>query len=143
MEEDDATSNGDSRGPYNGPERRRAVPVGPERRHGVNIDLTLNIPTLLTMLALIVSTSAAGISAWNSLDKRQMSTEFAVNALTVRIDKAENSVAALKSEQGAQFAALRSEMKGDLNEIKGQLDRLVYSGPPPVARRQLNDQWSK
>ena len=116
--------------------------TGPERRAPkIGVDLSINIPTMISILVLIVSTSATGVGLYYNLDKRQMATDYAVANLTTRVEKAEGALTAIKVEQGASNDRLRADVKADLSEIKGQLDRLIFN-PPPQAQRQLRE-WSR
>jgi len=116
---------------YCGPERRARAP---------RVDLTVNLPTMISILVLIVSTSATGVGLYNYLDKRQMATEYAVANLTARVEKAEGALNSMRIDQAKSNDSLRAEMKADLAEIKGQLDRLIFGGQPQ--QRQLR-QWSR
>jgi hypothetical protein len=107
----------------------------------MRVDLTINIPTMISIAMLIVTTSATGIGLYYNLDKRQMATDFAVATQQQRIEKIEASVTALKTEQAGQNAALRGEMKSDITEIKDLLNRLIFA-PPSQQQRQLRE-WSK
>lgn len=115
---------------------------GPERRAPkIGLDLTINVPTMLTILMLIVTTSATGVGLYYNLDKRQMATDYTVANLTTRVEKAESALTAIKVEQGASNDRLRTDVKSDLAEIKGQIDRLVF-GATPQPQRQLRE-WSR
>lgn len=116
--------------------------IGPDRRAPrMRVDLTINIPTMISIAVLIVTTSATGVGLYYNLDKRQMATDFAVASQTQRIDKIEASVSALKAEQAGQNAQLRGEMKSDITEIKDLLNRLIFA-PSSQQQRQLRE-WSK
>ena len=117
--------------PYNGSDRRAP-------RFGV--DLTINIPTMITILVLIVSTSATGVGLYYNLDKRQTATDYALANLTTRVERAETSLNSIKNDQALSNDRLRSEMKADLAEIKGQLEHLIFT--PPQGQRQLRE-WSR
>jgi hypothetical protein len=122
---------------------QQAAPyVGPERRTPrFGVDLTINIPTMITILVLIVSTSATGVGLYYNLDKRQTATDYAVANLTTRVERVEGSVNSIKTDQALSNDRLRSEMKADLAEIKGQLEHLIFN-PPPNTQRQLRE-WSR
>lgn len=115
----------------------------------MRLDLTINLPTLISIAVLIVTTSATGVGLYYSLDKRQMATDFAVTALSQRLDKNELAVSALKTEHAVQTQALRGEMRGDISEIKDLLNRLIFA-PQGVSQQQQQNQqrhqlkeWSK
>jgi hypothetical protein len=118
--------------------------VGLDRRAPrMRVDLTLNIPTLITLATLVVTISATGVGLYYNLDKRQMATDFAVSVLQQRVEKNEAAVAALRIDQANSNAALRTDVKGDIAEIKGMLNQLIFAPrPSPSQQRQLRE-WSK
>jgi hypothetical protein len=118
--------------------------VGLDRRAPrMRVDLTLNIPTLITLATLVVTISATGVGLYYNLDKRQMATDFAVSVLQQRIEKNEAAVAALRIDQATSNAALRSDVKSDIGEIKGMLNQMIFAPrPSPSQQRQLRE-WSK
>jgi DNA-binding protein H-NS len=110
----------------------------------MRLDFTLNIPTILSLLATVVALVSSGITLYNGLDKRQMTTEFKIDKLDQRVEKNETAVVNLREEQSKREATLRAEMKGDVAEIKDLLNRLYY-GPSVNQRtqqRELNE-WRK
>jgi hypothetical protein len=68
-----------------------------------------------------------------------MQTEYAVANLNQRVEKVEGTVAAIKADQVASNSNLRTEIKADLAEIKGQINQLIF---PPQQQRQLRE-WSR
>jgi DNA-binding protein H-NS len=91
-----------------------------------------------------VALVSSGITLYNGLDKRQMTTEFKIDKLDQRVEKNETAVVNLREEQSKREATLRAEMKGDVAEIKDLLNRLYY-GPSVNQRtqqRELNE-WRK
>lgn len=128
----------------------RRTPDGGEieldkRRPLMRVDLTINLPTIITILVLIVTTGAFGVGLYSSLDKRQMSTEFEIIKLSQRIEENRINVGILKNEQTVQTSNLRSEMKNDIGEIKDLLNRIIFSGPTVRSRpqKELNKEWSR
>lgn len=116
----------------------------------MRLDLTINLPTIISIAVLIVTTSATGVGLYYSLDKRQMTTDFAVTVLAQRVDKNELAVAALKTEYAVQNQALRGEMRSDIGEIKDLLNRLIFAPQnSPQQQQQAQQQrqrlkeWSK
>lgn len=107
----------------------------------MRVDLTINVPTMISILVLIVTTSATGVGLYYNLDKRQMATDYAVANLTSRVEKAESNIAAIRGDQAATNNTLRAEMKQDLAEIKEQLNRLIFT-PPNQQQRQLRE-WNR
>lgn len=109
----------------------------------MRVDLTLNIPTLLTLATLVITISASGVGLFYNIDKRQMAAEFAISVLQQRLEKNEAAIAALKADQAASNATLRTDVKADIAEIKGMLNQVIFAPrPSPAQQRQLRE-WSK
>lgn len=111
------------------------------RRPAARVDLTVNIPTMISIAVLIVTTSATGVGMYYNLDKRQMMTDMAVQSLSQRIDKNDAALMAMKADQANANVTLRGELKSDITEIKGLLNRLIFPSSSNQ-QRQLRE-WSK
>lgn len=127
-------------------ERRGAGVVGlDQRRPLMRVDLSINIPTILSLIAAVVAISGTGITLYYGLDKRQMSSEIELGKLGQRVEKTEINIGNLRTEQIQREERLRGEMKGDINEIKEMLNRLYFGAPSraqPVPRPSIED-WRK
>lgn len=108
----------------------------------MRVDLSINIPTILSILGLVSAVFATGIGIYSDLDKRQMRTDIAVAEIRVRLDKTELAISNVKSEQIAQTATLRGEIRSDIGDIKEMLNRVIFGGNA-VDRRQLDKEWRK
>lgn len=108
----------------------------------MRLDLTVNIPTMAMLFGLVVTTITAGVSIYNTFDRRQLSADIAIAALQVRADKTEGSVNSLKLEQAQKNTELRSEMKSDIGEIKNLLNEVIFGRVRPVQQTGLKE-WSK
>jgi hypothetical protein len=127
---------GDSQ--WDGQERRTAP-----REPKLKLDLTVNIPTMISLIVLVATTSASGFQMYYNLRQQQMATEYAVSNLTNRVEKAESAIGILKTEQVASTSSLRAEVKQDLAEIKGQLNDLIFGRRPQQAARSQLREWSR
>jgi hypothetical protein len=113
----------------------------------MRVDLSINIPTILSVLVSIVAVSTTGVTLYYGLDKRQLASEFEIAKINQRIEKVETGVSNLRTEQAQREGALRAEMRSDISEIKDLLYRL-YPGTPvarsnaPATQQQLNE-WRK
>ena len=110
----------------------------------MRLDLTLNIPSISSLLASFISLVGGGVGLYNGLENRQTLSEFEIGTLAKRVENNETAVSNLREEQGKREAQLRAEMKGDVAEIKDILYR-VYYGPSQgrqPAQQQLNE-WRK
>jgi hypothetical protein len=119
------------------------LPADGERRHSSRFDLTINLPTMITLAVLTVTVSAWGVGIYSSLDKRQMMTDLAVTALVQRVDRVEGTINTVRADQIAASKTLRDDMKTEMGEIKGMLNQIIFSAPSStVSKRQLKE-WSK
>lgn len=109
----------------------------------MRVDLSINIPTILSLLAAVVAISGTGITLYYGLDKRQMSSEIEIAKLGQRVDKTENTIVTLRTEQMQREERLRTEMKGDITEIKDTLNRLYYGPPSTRPGKPSLDEWRK
>lgn len=130
----------DPRPPAAGPHEESLVQLD-RRRPAARVDLTVNIPTMISIAVLIVTTSATGVGMYYNLDKRQMMTDMAVQSLSQRIDKNDAALMAMKADQANANVTLRGELKSDITEIKGLLNRLIFPSSSQQ-QRQLRE-WSK
>lgn len=113
----------------------------------MRLDLTINIPTILALLASVVSVVATGTTLYFSADRRMLTIEFEQAKINQRVEKTESAISTVRADQNLANTTLRAEMKGDLSEIKGQLNQLIFNPPaggqrPPPTQDQLN-QWRK
>lgn len=110
----------------------------------MRVDLTINVPTILSIVGLVSAVSAWGVNVYSDLDKRQLRTDLAVVDIRSRLDKTETAMANLKTDTGVQSQLLRTEMKSDIGEIKTMLNQIIFNGvaPPRPTQQQLNE-WRK
>lgn len=111
----------------------------------MRMDFTLNIPTIVSIAALICTTAATGITIYNNLDRRQLETSYALHTLEQRTEKVEKSVTDLKIEQNEKNTQLRTEIKSDISEIKGLLNEVIFGRGHPVSQPQQEalNKWRK
>lgn len=104
----------------------------------MRVDLSINIPTIISILTCVVGISAFGLGIYRDLDNRQLRTDIAVVDIRTRVDK-------IEANQSTQIQNLRTEMRGDITEIKEMLNRLIFSGASPHTprRQELDKEWSK
>lgn len=106
----------------------------------MRVDTTINIPTLCSLLGTLGAVCAFGMGIYQDLDKRQMRTDAAVAEIRYRMDKAENAIIATKADQAAQIGTIRGELKGDIGEIKGMLNQLIFGSS---AGSRALEKWRK
>ena len=109
------------------------------RNPRLKLDLTVNVPTLITLFSMSVAAVVAGVKLYADLDARTTRAAYEIETLRGRVANAEGAVAALRAETGATAQALRAEIKQELTEIKNTLNDLAFGrrGAP-----QLRE-WSR
>ena len=112
----------------------------------MRVDLTINLPTIISVIASIGAVCVMGLNVYSDLNNRQLRTDLAVIEIRTRLDKTETAIGAVKTDQAAQMQTLRTDMKSDISEIKDMLNRLIFGAAPapaPHRQQQLSKDWSK
>lgn len=89
-----------------------ALPDPPSRLH---FDGTINVPTLLMLVAMIAGMIASGLGVYSSLSERIEITSRDVTLL-------KNQLIDVKATQTQD----RADVRGDLHDINGKLDQLLW-----------------
>lgn len=106
----------------------------------MRMDFTLNIPTMLSIVAMVAAIGGTTLTFYSDLKEKQLTTNFEIAKISQRMDKAEGAIAKVGTDQVQQQATLRAEMKGDISEIKDLLNRLIFGGTPAPQTRQQPQQ---
>lgn len=96
--------------------------------HRVNWDLTINIPTILTMALAVGSGVSAGVSAYNDLDRRLIDDTSTLVTLRRDVDRIDTTTRDLQRDQIQKLDALRAELRGELRDVGQKLDALLLRG---------------
>lgn len=91
----------------------------------VKIDLTINVPTMIAILTLVVTTLVAGVRIYNDIDSRVTASSYEVRALRERVNSLEVTAVSIRQEQNQAMQLLRSEIRSDLTEIKRSVNLLL------------------
>lgn len=96
--------------------------------HKVSWDLTINVPTLVTLVLSMIAGVSWGISTYSDVDKRVTSNTSTTDVLRRDVDRLDGETKALRAEQASKIDALRGEMRGELRDVNGKLDQLLLRG---------------
>lgn len=110
------------------------LPIDDGKR--VAFDLTVNVPTILTLTVMLISGAATGIRIYGDLDSRVSKASYEISNIQERMRTFEATMAAIKSNNDAQIQDLRSDIRADLTEIKTTLRELLLSRYPNGAKKQ-------
>lgn len=91
-----------------------AMPPVPERNRP-RFDGTINIPTILALLAMLAGLAGSGMGVYVGVDARIKS-----NASDIMLLKNQ------RTDDMANQQQARQDMKNDLHDISGKLDRILW-----------------
>lgn len=87
-------------------------------------DLTINIPTMLTIMAMVVGMVTFGINKYNELTAADSSLARDVLSLQMEVTRLQGSQGGMVTEMRTAIDAMRKENREDLREIRGNLERI-------------------
>jgi len=96
--------------------------------HKVSWDLTINVPTLVTLLIAMISSVSWGVSKYSDVATRVDATRYDSGILRRDVDRLDLETKALRTEQASKIDSLRGELRGELRDVNGKLDQLLLRG---------------
>lgn len=94
------------------------------RGSGVKLDLTINIPTMLSLFAMVAGAITYVNGQITAINNQQLVTVGDVKVLQSQMLVQTQSVASLRSDTSAQLTQFRTEVRSDLRDLKEGVDRL-------------------
>lgn len=98
----------------------------PDQGTGVKLDLTVNIPTLLAILGMVAGSITYVNAQITAVNNQQLNSAGDIRLLQVQTSDTQTSVANLRADTAMQINTFRSEIRGDLRDIKTSVDTLRY-----------------
>lgn len=99
----------------------------------VQLDLTINLPTILTMVVMLIGGATTGLRIYSGLDTRVSQANYEIKVIQERMRTFEATMAAIKLDNDAQMQQLRGEIRSDLTDIKTTLrEMLLGRGSSPI-----------
>ena len=86
-------------------------------------DKTINIPTLITIGAMLTG----AVTMWNEQTRRIDQVERTANGAANDVKRVEAVQQSQEKNQSAQLQTLRNEFRSDLRDISGKLDTLIMN----------------
>ncbi len=109
----------------------------PRQGAAFKLNMEINIPTILTFLALFASAMTYLNNQLSTLNNAQLTNAGDVKVLQTRVSSLEVALAAARAdmvssrnESSNQISTLRSELRGDLRDLKESLDRINPNNYP-------------
>ncbi len=93
------------------------------------MDLTVNIPTMITLLTLVSGVIGFGVSKYSELQQVDVMVVNDITALRSDVDKLSSSQTGIVREMRDGLDSLRKENREDFRETRG-LIRDAFAQPP-------------
>lgn len=99
-----------------------------------SFDKSVNIPTMLTIAAMVVSATAFGVNVINQRDLRMGEQDRRLDGIERKAESAHDLARRVElllgdqsRNQDLQLKSLRDEVRTDLRDISGKLDTLIMN----------------
>lgn len=102
-----------------------------DRGAGIKLDLTVNIPTLLALLGLVAGSITYINGQIQSINNQQLVTVGDVKVLQTQVAATMASQASLRADTAGQISQFRSEVRGDLRDLKASVDQINTTNRRP------------
>lgn len=91
---------------------------------GVRLDLSVNLPTILSMTAMLVSAVLYVNNRFADLSNQNTQVDTRLTNVEKRQDSADAAFTMLRAETLSQNSALRTDMRADMRDLKQSVDNL-------------------
>ena len=98
------------------------------RGSGVKLDLTINIPTMLSIFAMVAGAVTYVNGQITAINNQQLVTAGDVKVLQTQVNSQGSQMASLRLDTAGQLTQFRSEVRQDLKDLKDGMDRLNNRG---------------
>lgn len=95
-----------------------------ERGAGVKLDLTVNIPTILSLVGLLAASITYINGQIGAINNQQLITVGDVKVLQTQMAATQAAQASLRSDTAGQLAQFRTEVRSDMRDLKEGVDKL-------------------
>lgn len=95
-----------------------------ERGTGVKLDLTVNIPTILSLVGLLAASITYINGQIGAINNQQLITVGDVKVLQTQMAATQAAQASLRSDTAGQLAQFRTEVRSDMRDLKEGVDKL-------------------
>jgi len=98
------------------------------RGSGMKLDLTINIPTMLSIFAMVAGAVTYVNGQITAINNQQLVTAGDVKVLQTQVNSQGAQMATLRLDTAGQLTQFRSEVRQDLKDLKDGMDRLNNRG---------------
>lgn len=120
------------------------TPIGrPSPQESWRIDKTFNLSTVIAVVVAVVGVTSFGVRANNDLENRINKVTYDAETIRLDVRRIETMVNAQATTQSGSLSTLRVEIREDLKEVNGKLDRLLVPVGGGTARTNPNQGWTR
>jgi hypothetical protein len=94
------------------------------RGAGVKLDLTINVPTMLSIIGTVAGAIIYINGQFTSINNQQLLTVGDVKVLQTQVQTQAIQLTTLRADTSGNLTSFRSEIRADLKDIKDSVDRL-------------------
>ena len=98
------------------------------RGSGMKLDLTINIPTMLSIFAMVAGAVTYVNGQITAINNQQLVTAGDVKVLQTQVNSQGSQMATIRLDTAGQLTQFRSEVRQDLKDLKDGMDRLNNRG---------------
>ena len=98
------------------------------RGSGMKLDLTINIPTMLSIFAMVAGAVTYVNGQITAINNQQLVTAGDVKVLQTQVNSHGSQMATIRLDTAGQLTQFRSEVRQDLKDLKDGMDRLNNRG---------------
>lgn len=96
----------------------------PPEKVGLRMDLTVNIPTIITLVTMLTGIVSFGVSKYSELTEADQTATTHISALRNDVDKLAAAQSGVVKEMRDGLDAIRKENRDDFKEVRGTLERI-------------------
>ncbi|WP_226038644.1 hypothetical protein [Pseudomonas aeruginosa] len=93
-------------------------------RSGFRMDLTINIPTIITLVTLATGVISFGVTTYNDLNRADVEQKRDISMLRTDVDRISAAQANVAVEMRQATDKNREENRQDFREVRASLDKL-------------------
>ena len=98
------------------------------RGSGMKLDLTINIPTMLSIFAMVAGAVTYVNGQITAINNQQLVTAGDVKVLQTQVNSQGSQMATIRLDTAGQLTQFRSEVRQDLKDLKDGMERLNNRG---------------
>ena len=125
--------------PLDAPQHPRPVEAP---NHHFRWDLTVNIPTVMTLISLTIGIASFGVTKYVELTKADDTNRAEIRGLRIDVDRISATQIGVLREMREGLDTIRKENREDFKEVRGGLERITDKLSPGLGNHSIKG-WIK